>query len=186
MFRLIGLHGKARSGKDTVGDYLADNYYFHRTSFAQYPKTLLRSLYDLEWAQLWGDQKEVVDPRYGFSPRYIMQFFMTDCCRHIDPMIWIRKCEEVINNIRPQQSVVVTDVRFQDEANMIRRLDGYLIKIVRDSAQASQGIPEHISEHDLDSWKDWDLILDNNSTLEVLYQQVDNFMRSLHGQRRTG
>ena len=32
---LIGFAGKARSGKDTAGKYLVDNYQFVRYSFAQ-------------------------------------------------------------------------------------------------------------------------------------------------------
>jgi hypothetical protein len=181
---LIGLCGKALSGKDTVGNYLHDRYDFYRTAIAAYPKRVLKNLYDLSYEQLWGDQKEVVDPRYGFSPRYIMQFWLNDCCKHIDPNIWIRICQQTVNAALATRSVVVTDVRFQDEAQMIRNLNGYLIKIFRDGAQASQGIKNHISEHDLDNWADWDLVLNNNDTLDDLYIKVDNFIRSVHDHGR--
>lgn len=180
---VLGIYGKARSGKDTIGNYLAEKYGFHRTAFANYPKHVLMDLYDLSYDQMFGDQlKEIVDERYGYSPRYIMQYWL-QACRHIDPDIWIRICREVINDTIRTQPVVVTDVRFRSEARMIREVGGHLIQVKRKGAMASEGIENHISEHDLDDWPIWDLIIDNNGSFEALYEQVDNFLRGENDRR---
>src|SRR6185369_4994490 len=41
---LIGVNGVARSGKDTIGQYLVDNYGFKKLSFAE---ALRKGLYDI-------------------------------------------------------------------------------------------------------------------------------------------
>ena len=58
---VIGLIGKARSGKDTVGEYLEKEHNYYPIAFAQYPKKILSTLYYLSREQLWGDLREVVD-----------------------------------------------------------------------------------------------------------------------------
>jgi hypothetical protein len=183
LYPVLGIYGKARSGKDTIGNYLAEKHGFYRTAFATYPKHILIHLYDLSYEQMFGDKlKEEVDARYGCSPRYIMQYWL-QACRHIDPNIWIRICKKTIEGAIRSQPVVVTDMRFKDEAKMIAEMGGHLIKVEKDGASASGGIENHISEHDLDDWASWDLVIDNNGTLEQLYNQVENFLRGMDDRR---
>jgi len=178
---VIGLIGKAHSGKDTVGDWLVEQHNFYAIAFADYPKRMLRNLYDLSYDQLWGDDKEEIDTRYNVTPRYIMQYWL-QACRHIDSDIWIRAVDKQINPVLSGGSpVVITDVRFPDEVKLVQKHNGYLIEVRRDGAQANGGIPYHASEQDLHVGQ---FIIDNNSTLEVLFNEVDHLLESINDSRQ--
>lgn len=59
---IVGIAGKARSGKDTVAKYLIEEYGFKSISFATALKEGLgRRVFGLTDDQLYGDKKEVVD-----------------------------------------------------------------------------------------------------------------------------
>jgi len=67
---IIGVSGKARSGKDTFAEMLAAalNKVSHppyvMMAFANELKLRCQAAFDLTWEQLWGDDKEVYDQRY--------------------------------------------------------------------------------------------------------------------------
>ena len=67
---IIGISGKARSGKDTFANMLAEelNMVSHpayvNMAFAHELKTKCQSDFDLSYEQLWGEDKEVYDQRY--------------------------------------------------------------------------------------------------------------------------
>ena len=75
---LIGLTGKKRSGKDTVADYLKDEVGFFKYALADPMKKACEEIFYMDESQLWGDRKEEIDPRYGVTPREIMQVFATE------------------------------------------------------------------------------------------------------------
>ena len=66
---IIGLGFKARSGKDTVADYLIENYGFKRLAFADALKEGCRHIFELNDEQLYGELKEVEDDYWGVTPR---------------------------------------------------------------------------------------------------------------------
>lgn len=61
---IIGLSGKARSGKDTVGRFLVQDSCFETIALAEPMKEFCREVFRFTEAQLHGDDKEVVDKRY--------------------------------------------------------------------------------------------------------------------------
>ncbi len=177
---LIGLAGKARSGKDMVGDHLNDRYDFMRYAFATTLKDVVRFIFGFNHDQIYGDLKEVVDPRVGKSPRYCLQYVGTEIARACWPEVWIwHLCSRIEPALAEGTNVAVTDIRLKNEAQMIKDLGGYLIRVNRVGAQASNGVPNHSSETDLDNWEEWDLVIDNNGSLEELYDQVDRFINAL-------
>jgi len=56
--RLIGFAGKARSGKDTAGAYLVDNYNFLRYSFAQPLKDATKIMFGLTDEQIKDKERK--------------------------------------------------------------------------------------------------------------------------------
>ncbi len=65
------------------------------------------------------------------------------------------------------QSVIVPDVRFENEADLVRK-NGILIHI-----KARGGIKgNHVSEQSLPI-KDGDIVIDNNGSLAELYAKLD-------------
>ena len=83
---LIGLAGKARTGKDTVARYLAAHLSLISYAFADPLKQALAGMFHLTAAQLEGAEKEQPLPWLGKAPRELMQLLGTDLAGGIDHM----------------------------------------------------------------------------------------------------
>jgi hypothetical protein len=178
---LVGIAGKAYSGKDTLADYLCEildkkhGLNICKASFANDLKVVCTNLFDLDYEQLWGSNKELPDIRYPkkdvpekfFTSREIMQM-VGSFCRSIDPDYWVKK---LYNNIKGLPNVIIPDVRHINEVNLVKK-HGLLIKINREKAGSSVN-SSHISETALDNFKDYDIFVDNNSDLEDLKKASD-------------
>ena len=162
---LIGITGCARSGKDTAADYIMHFYpEMAKMSFADPLKNMIRVGLGLSDEQLYGDEKEIVDPRYGQSPRHIMQTLGTEWGRQlIDPDLWLKTMDLYI-----QPFTIIPDVRFENEAQYIRDREGMIIHIVG-REKVIEG--DHISENPLNI-HDGDRFVRNNGSLESLYDQL--------------
>ena len=74
---IVGISGKARSGKDTFAEMLAGELNkvsyppFVMMAFAHELKTKCQEAFDLTFEQLWGDDKEKEDSRYKKQPKYM-------------------------------------------------------------------------------------------------------------------
>jgi hypothetical protein len=71
-------------------------------------------------------------------------------------------------------------VRFDDEAIMITRLKGILIRIVRDTPHSQPHDDKQIKQHASEQ-QDFEVnfTIINNGTLDELYDQVDKIMATL-------
>ncbi len=175
---LIGLSGKSGSGKSTAADYLTRKYGYHQFAFATALKDTVATAFGFTEDHLHGDLKEVIDPRYGVSPRWCLQWLGTEILRSRFPNIWIRHLrQEILDflSINGQRPIVVTDLRFKDEAAFLKRWwpGTKLIRIERPGAAAREGVPGHISETDLDTWPGWDHTIHNVGELQDLFHQVE-------------
>lgn len=161
---IIGLGHRARTGKDTTALILKEQRAFIIESFAKPLKLMVKGLFNWTDEHVNGSLKEVVDPEIGKSPRYVLQKLGTDCFRDtLSPEIWI-KCME----LRWHDKVVIADVRFNNEAEFIKRHNGKLWRIDRNALSVNI----HISEQDLLNYKSWDLIINNNGSLEKLSDTI--------------
>lgn len=133
------------------------------------------------------------------TPRYILQQWGTEVCRggfHDD--IWIASLENKLRN--STDDVVITDCRFPNEIRAIRNAGGKVVRVVRgpepewySAAVSVNHGPEgnaswslskkklaklgiHASET---SWVgyNFDTVLDNNGTLDELFQQVKDLVQ---------
>lgn len=179
---IIGLGFKARTGKDTIASHLVNNYLFTQESFA-YPlkECIGKQICGFNEKQLYGAWKEVIDPEWGMTPRHMLQLIGTDALRKVvHDDFWVipmkRKLKEHLRNNR---SVVISDVRFSNEINLIKDLGGIVVRVDRANPDKIAGIDKHRSEVELESYKEWNYIIDNNATLEDLYDNVNLMMREL-------
>lgn len=72
--KIVAFLGPKRVGKDTAVDYLARTYGYKKYPLADPMKKAVQQLFHLSDEQLWGDEKEIVDPYWGVTPRELMQF----------------------------------------------------------------------------------------------------------------
>lgn len=71
------------------------------------------------------------------------------------------------------EPVVISDVRFENEADYLVSIGAIMVRIERIEAGAVNGVPGHVSEGGLGDWPGWDYCLDNNGSREDLYAQID-------------
>jgi hypothetical protein len=198
---IIGICGFIGSGKDTIADYLVNFHEFRRDSFAGTLKDAVAAVFNWDRELLEGRTKqarewrEQVDPWWSqrlnmpnLTPRLVLQLWGTEVCRrsfHDD--IWIASVENKLRTSR--DSIVISDCRFPNEIQSIKRAGGQVVWVKRgplpewyDSAVAAnqqvqsataylqaQGI--HVSETAWVGTK-FDAVIDNNGTIEDLYNQV--------------
>lgn len=156
--KIIGIAGPAQIGKDTAADLIIKKYGFVKTSFADPIKEMLMSGLGLTIEQMYGTLKDVVDDRYKCTPRHLMQTLGTEWGRNlIDPNLWVNAVEDKIAN--SAEFFVVPDVRFESEAQLIRRY-GVLLHITGKSKINSK----HVSESGI-YFKEGDARIDNHGSL---------------------
>jgi len=183
---LIGLLGKKRSGKDTTADHLVITHGFIKMSFADPLKQASSILFGFSDEQLYGDLKEEVDPIWGITPRLVFQWLGTEIFRteistilpNIKNNFWVESFRaRYISLIKtnPNAKVVVADVRFQNEIDIIHQLGGTIIKIDRPSIKNDD---THASEN-IDSLTSYDVLIKNDGTIEDLYKKADELRMSL-------
>ena len=139
---LIGLVGKARSGKDTAADALVKAFGAERYAFADPLKDMLEAAFGDKFRE--GDRESPI-PWLGKSPRHLMQTLGTEWGRElVHPDLWVLLAESR-RKVAEAKGVgmVVSDVRFLNEADWIMSSGGLLIEILRPGAEQ---VAEHVSE----------------------------------------
>ncbi len=168
---IIGITGKKGSGKDTLGQFFINNYNFKRFAFADTLKEVCRLIFCFTDEQLYGDKKEVIDFKWKETPRKILQFIGTDLFRNqlenllpdVKKNIWTLSLENKIDKYTG--SVVITDIRFQNEVDLIKSYpNSIMIHIKRNN----NNVDLHESEKYIDDLTGIDYYVDNNYCLETL------------------
>ena len=179
---VIGMIGKAGSGKDTVGDYLVKNYNFKKIALADPIKTLIKTTFMLDDHTVYDRvaREQPLEDFPEWSVRKLLQFIGTELFRNqFDNDIWVKL---LLKQIKCQNydRIVVTDIRFPNESECLRNgkeIDFYTIKTTRKNCIGKNvGLKNHESEkHNLDA----DFVLRNNETIESLYKRVDKLMKKI-------
>lgn len=191
---LVNLHHFRReSFANTLKDAVAQVFGWDRTMLEGRTKQ----------AREWREQ---VDPwwaeRLGIphlTPRWILQQWGTEVCRknfHDD--IWIASLENKLRNSK--DDVVISDCRFPNEIRAIKQAGGIVVRVVRgpepewyDAAVSRNRGPngnstwalsgrrlEQLGVHASETaWvgTKFNVVLDNNGTLDDLYQQVKRLVQ---------
>ena len=181
--KIVGLAYKKGVGKNTTAKFMTTllrcenpGLKIMEVSFAGKLKDICYQLYS--WAGLkrgiyyesHREEKEVILPELGKSPRQIW-IEVGNKLREVDPDIWINFALKGAK----ADIIIITDVRFRNEAQAIRNNGGILLKIDRPSIE--QGTDP--AEVDLDSWTDWDCVIDNIGSLKNLNEQATILVRGL-------
>ena len=135
---LIGFSGKKGSGKSYFADYLVNNKLFIKLSFASPLKEITKILFNLSDEDVKDPiKKELINPKFNASPRELMQWLGTDIMReefnkkfNYSGSIWIDSVKDKVKTLLDNnKDVVIDDVRFQNEVDMIHSLGGIVINL---------------------------------------------------------
>lgn len=158
---LIGLSGKKRIGKDTVGHWLEIKHEFDRVSFAAMLKKVARRVG-------WSGRKDEK------GRRLLQDLGMV--VRNYDEDFWVDEAfreMQKINRKTGQEKFVVTDVRFRNEARRIKEAGGIMIRLTRPDEIKDD---LHASETELDNYP-FDYVVESVlGDLNSLYARIDEIV----------
>ncbi|WP_269519507.1 deoxynucleotide monophosphate kinase family protein [Alteromonas sp. BMJM2] len=191
---VIGLAGRKGAGKDygaTVITKAARDAGFtcSQLAFADPIKNMLKiglGLTDTHFIS--QEAKETIIPHLGVTPRYLMQTLGTAWGRGmVNDNVWINRCKQLIDQ-KETDIVIVTDVRFDNEAHMVRQYqNGHIAEII--PTVAIDNPDNHVSEQPINTLPN-DFIVPNPRTpvfdrnlMSVLWQVLNK--ESQNPQRQT-
>jgi hypothetical protein len=167
---IIGLSGYSRSGKDEVAKILVEDYGFIRVAFADKIRELLYEMNPI--VDTHYHLKSLVDA-YGWDEvkrrpqvREMLQNIGLGARTLFGDMFWVNQTMD--SSVLANSDIVVTDVRFINEADTLKLNGGQIWRIKRPGVDAVNG---HVSEHELDGYK-VEMILKNEGTLDDLRELV--------------
>jgi len=176
---IIGLSGYAQSGKDTVANILVSKYEFERVAFADAIRSILWEMNPI--VKDGGFTLQGVVTAYGWDKakimfpeiRRLLQELGVSCRNTLGEEVWVNAVLRKAND--KTKNYVISDVRFENEAAIIKQMDGYLWRVKRPGIEAVNG---HVSESEMDGYK-VDQILNNGGTIEELELLVQQRMDAL-------
>ncbi|WP_367847033.1 hypothetical protein [Rhodoferax sp. WC2427] len=196
--RIIGLTGLMGSGKDTIAEILRKQRNYVPVAFADplrqeimdafgipievltdratkeaaTPQLALSRCrdFDFEACMINYNKTPLLDMTLPRSPRWIMQRWGTEYRRAQDPHYWTKAMNRRLSHLSQQgQCIAVTDVRFMNEALLVREHGGYIWQVNRGFTIATPGA--HKSE--TDGGQFWpDRTIDNSGDLAQLQSRV--------------
>ena len=197
---VIGVSGKKGAGKDMFFNHvkaMAPNA--KRVAFADYLKHITRQQFGLSIDQTDGNLKEKSTkyvkvnpspfskdiPLVYWTPREIMidlgQFY-----RSIDPLFWVNKAFQVIKSYPQRTIAVITDVRFENEADLIKGYGGTMVRLQRSNKMREGVYPgcsndTDISETSLDNYEKFDFIVpeNRNENPQQLMQETEKIFQKI-------
>ena len=140
---IIGFSGPANSGKDTAAACIARTEFRADgcdraivTAFARPLKLGIIEMFDLDGdAFIDRKSKERPIPEIGKSPRELAQIIGTEIVRAIHPNAWIISMDRRLSNLQDKvleiSTLLITDVRFENEAAWVREKGGTIVHIAR-------------------------------------------------------
>lgn len=179
---IVGICGRKRAGKDTVGSMMIRYLGGRKRSLADPMKEVASIMFGWD-AERIEQHKEETDPKWGISPRQFLQVFGTEFAQHMlsdmfpsykaitGRKLWVNNL--IDNASKDNYYVFVCDVRFLHEAEAIRQQKGsMIIKVIRPGYFCEDS---HSSEQDIDKIE-YDHLIVNDGTLDDLNVKVSDLV----------
>jgi len=180
----IGIRGAKRSGKDTFASYLMNELSAYRrlkTSFAEHLREAVALIFGFDNEFVFSDEfkdyethvhallgDHPFDPQQPLTGRELLQYFGSEVCREMDTDCWARAPFTAVERDYDNMVCFITDLRFPNEAEQLRKHKSFIIKIERPGFNGDG----HISERALDDFEDDDFIVNNSGTTGDLAREA--------------
>jgi hypothetical protein len=187
----IAFTGLAGAGKSTATAHIEDALTF---SFAAPLKQVIEFVFGLDHALVTVPElKTTVIPHLGVTPRQLLQVVGTELFRDAlmvklpalqlkGDSIWIHKMLETLEEHKDAPIILIDDLRFENEADALRKLGFRLVKIVRNEssvAAAAGAAGAHASEHGCS----FDEVIFNNGTRKEFEAEIDALVQREYARR---
>ena len=188
---LIGFSGKKGSGKSYFANYLVNNKLFIKLSFASPLKEITKILFNLSDEDVKDPiKKELINPKFNASPRELMQWLGTDIMReefnkkfNYSGSIWIDSVKDKVKTLLDNnKDVVIDDVRFQNEVDMIHSLGGIVINLHNDLDNTLNNSTSNHSSENQKLTFNYEFVNDKSySNTYDIYLNLDLLFNKHHG-----
>jgi len=170
---IIGISGKKRSGKDTVFSMIdaitAHEVRTTRTAFGDQIKQEIAESMGISADDINADKER-------FRP--LLQWWGAEFRRgYCGEDYWIKKMRLAAAAWYARDWLIITDVRFPNEAELVRELNGVLIRVDRDR---DTWLDDHNSETALDDYDHFDFRLKNDGSLDDLETAVVEIVSDIY------
>lgn len=188
---IIGISGKAGSGKDTAAKMLEVLYANPNISYEDFANKRYKNFADIqivhfadtlketaqvlfrigEWETNTQEGKKTTINWIGKTVRELLQGIGQGLRDAIDPNLWVKI---LFANTESWTNYIIADVRYPNEIKAIKERNGILLRIDRKGA----GAGNHSSEIALDDYKEWDVHIENNGSIEDLFEAMRIFTKN--------
>ena len=188
---IIGISGKAGSGKDTAANMLEVLYANPDISYEDFANKRYKNFADIqivhfadslketaqvlfrigEWETNTQEGKKTTINWIGKTVRELLQGIGQGLRDAIDPNLWVKI---LFANTEGWSNYIIADVRYPNEIKAIKERNGILLRIDRKGA----GAGNHSSETALDDYKEWDVHIENNNSIEDLFEAMRIFTKN--------
>ena len=188
---IIGISGKAGSGKDTAAKMLEVLYANPDISYEDFSNRRYKNFADIqivhfadtlketaqvlfrigEWETNTQEGKKTTINWIGKTVRELLQGIGQGLRDAIDFDIWVKI---LFANTKGWSNYIIADVRYPNEVKAIKERNGILLRIDRENA----GAGNHSSETALDDYKEWDVHIKNNGSIEDLFEAMRIFTKN--------
>lgn len=188
---IIGISGKAGAGKDTAAKMLEVLYANPNISYEDFANRKYKNFVDIqivhfadtlketaqvlfrigEWETNTQEGKKTTINWIGKTVRELLQGIGQGLRDAIDFDIWVKI---LFANTKGWSNYIIADVRYPNEIKAIKERNGILLRIDREGA----GAGNHSSEIALDDYKEWDVHIKNNGSIEDLFEAMRIFTKN--------
>ena len=188
---IIGISGKAGSGKDTAAKMLEVLYANPDISYEDFANKRYKNFADIqivhfadslketaqvlfrigEWETNTQEGKKTTIDWIGKTVRELLQGIGQGLRDAIDFDLWVKI---LFANTEDWSNYIIADVRYPNEVKAIKERNGILLRIDRKGA----GAGNHSSETALDDYKEWDVHIENNGSIEDLFETMKIFIKN--------
>lgn len=182
---LIGLTGYAQSGKDTVAKSLRLRGDFVRMAFADKLKDLAYRLDPIVDTDSYGDVLTISHyvNMYGWDEakkhskvRECLQDLGNEAREVLGENVWVDAVRnQLMTHLGEGKNVVFTDVRYANEAALIKSWAGTMVRVARPGVEA---LNSHVTEVNVDTIP-VDAMIINDGSINQLGAKVTELLRSL-------
>ena len=180
---IIGISGKMGTGKDTVAREIIKaypEYNFRKVSFGYNVKKIVSILTGIDMRTILSRKiKNEFLTEWGYTVGEMFQIIGTDSIRdNLTENAWIYS---LFNNIKDGENIIITDVRFKNEAYSILNRGGYLIRLTGElKSNKDKRKTEHKSEIELDNFNMFDMIYENKPPISNIKNMIKELSDKLN------